>query len=322
MDEKSFSIGIDVGGTYIKSALVDSKGGMGNFLSTPTGKEQGTDYILKVLEELILYYKNQAPGKILGVGLALPGSVKDKEGECLYCPNLGWNRFLISPGLQERTGLAVRLINDANGACLGEYLYGKEGKMANLLCLTLGTGVGSGLMMDHRLFIGGGSGVEAGHMIIDSRGTKCGCGGKGCWETYVSAPAMLRRVREEIAQGKSSSLKLLLVDHGDQLTPKDIFQAYKLGDSLARDIVLETRHYLIIGLVNLVNLFNLQAIVMGGGLSQAGDDLLAGLEDEVKGYVYPTLRNNLLIRKASLGNMAGLLGAASLWQHEVQYIEF
>ena len=238
------AIGIDVGGTKIKAGLVDGEGKVLKLYTIPTLREKGAANVLKKIEDLIKELSKSATGNILGVGLALPGAVDEQRGSCLYCPNLKWGEVEVSEQLTKGTGLPVRLVNDANAACLGEYLYGGGQGVSTFLSITLGTGVGSGLILNGRLYTGRfGSGVEAGHMVIDSAGSLCSCGRRGCWETLVSAPAMIKRTKEKGKDFPQSQLSAILDNDWQKLAPEKIFQASREGDALAREVVKETIYY-------------------------------------------------------------------------------
>ena len=187
--KNGLALGVDVGGTRIKAGLVDNEGRILKSQVIPTQREKGAEYVLKQIENLSNELSKSTAEKILGVGLALPGEVDNQRGYCLYCPNLKWGKLEVSKYLTKATGLPVKLVNDANAACLGEYFYGGGKGVPTFLSITLGTGVGSGLILAQRLCTGRfGSGVEAGHMVIEPNGYPCACGRRGCWETLVSGP--------------------------------------------------------------------------------------------------------------------------------------
>lgn len=311
------AIGIDVGGTKIKAGLVNQEGQLLQTQIIPTEKEKGAEHVLKRVEQLIKELSCLTVEDIAGVGLALPGEIDIERGYSLYCPNLKWGELEISPRLAQNTGLAVKLVNDANAACLGEYYYG-GGKGANtFLSITLGTGVGSGLILSGRLFTGRfGSGVEAGHMIIEPDGYPCACGGKGCWETLVSAPALLRRTKEKMKEITSSKLSL----DDSALSPELIFQAFREGDLLAQAVVEETIYFLALGLANLINLFNPHKVSLGGGIAEAVEILSPSLFAQINQRVFPTLREKTEIYKATQGYYGGVIGAASLWLQNIKQI--
>ena len=313
--QQGLAIGIDVGGTKIKAGLVNQEGKVIAAQVLVTEKEKGAKHVLKKVAQLISELSGSTTEKVLGVGLALPGDIEYQKGYSLCCPNLKWGKLEVSAPLTKSTGFPVRLVNDANAACLGEYFYGGGKAAATFLSITLGTGVGSGLILDKRLYTGRfGSGVEAGHMIIEPDGYPCACGGSGCWETLVAAPAMVRRTREKIKQIPSESLSV------QNLSPELIFQAYRAGDSLAKVVVEETIYYLALGLVNLINLFNPHKISLGGGIAEAEEIVSSQLLEQINKKVFPTLRGKVEIIKATQGYYGGIVGAASLWLRNIKTI--
>jgi glucokinase len=320
------ALGIDVGGTSIKAGLVNNEGTVSNTAVIASCKEKGYEYVLKQIEDLIVQLNNDfiksnmgesVQGELLGVGLALPGAVNDRTGQCLCCPNLGWSELDIGNTLEERTGLPVKLINDANAASLGEYYYGGGRGTKTFVSITLGTGVGSGLILDGKLFNGiSGTGMEAGHMVIEPDGHPCTCGRKGCWETLVSAPGIIRRAKEGMKDFNNSLLERLLNGPDDNFTPEMVFAAYREGDPLARKVVEDTIAYLAIGLANLINLVNPCKISLGGGVAEAEEIFNLSLVDRVNEVIYPTMRGKVGIYKATQGYYGGIVGAASLWLHQ------
>lgn len=304
----NLALGIDVGGSTIQAGLVDSQGEILESLVVPTFKEKGADYVLKQIVSLSRQLIQFAGTNLLGLGVALPGEIDCLQGICLYSPNLKWRNQSISDYLIRETGLAVRLVNDANAACLGEYYYGYGKNAPIFLSITLGTGVGSGLILNGKLYTGRfGSGLEAGHMVIEPYGKRCACGRRGCWETLVAGPAIVTRTKEALERSNTSILS------GKDLTTELIFQAARQGDCLAEKIVAETIFYLAVGLANLINLFNPYKISLGGGVSEAEEIVGKRLREKINNYIFPTIRDKVEIYKAKQSYWAGLIGAASLW---------
>lgn len=301
-----YSLGIDVGGTNINAGLVNEIGELSYPKSVKTEKEQGYAEVIKKITNLISFYQEKEP-YIKSVGLALPGSVDSDNGICIYCPNLKWENVEISQEIENDTGLKVNLVNDANAACLGDYHYGVGKKSSNIIYLTLGTGVGSAVIIKDKLLLGKDKAApEAGHMIINPGGYPCSCGSLGCLETLVSATAIRRRYKEKLA--KSTSVTQIDLE---KLTTKDIFLAYKSKDKLAKEIIEETKYYLAIGISNLVNIFNPEKVILAGGVMNSREIILDDLEILVKKDTYPSMRN-FTISASSLANNAGVIGAASL----------
>ncbi|WP_159446352.1 ROK family protein [Desulfonispora thiosulfatigenes] len=302
---REYSIGIDVGGTNIKAGLLDEDGKIQLAKSIKTQKEQGYISIIKKIIGLINSYQDNEELKIKGVGLALPGAVNDEKGLCLYCPNLKWDNINISSEIENSVGLKVKLINDANAACLGDYFYGVGKNSNNIIYLTLGTGLGSAVIIDNKLLQGKDkAAVEAGHMIIEPFGYPCSCGSRGCFETLVSATAIERRYSEKQDINRSFNK--------GNLTSKMIFEAYRNNDILAIKTIDETKEYLAIGISNLINIFNGEKVILAGGVMHSKEIILEGLENRVKECTYPSMRN-FTITVSKLGDNAGVMGAASLF---------
>ncbi|KJS80047.1 MAG: hypothetical protein JM58_19245 [Peptococcaceae bacterium BICA1-8] len=309
--EDNYILGLDIGGTSIKAGIVNQWGGIKSFQTIPTNSHQGPDHVLAAINTLIQSYQGQK--LINGIGIALAGSIDNKAGVCIYSPNLNWRNIAIGKIIEESTGLEVRLINDANAACLGEYFFGAGRNQNNIICIIIGTGIGSAIILDNKLFTGNsGLAPEAGHMVLIKDGPQCSCGGKGCWETLVSASAIVKRVAE-----KSKSGTYTISPH----TIQDIFKAWQAGDCQVVKIMTEVKEYLALGLANLVNIFDPECIVLGGGIIELDSGLTEGLEDMVKEFVFPSFKDTLLIRKAELGNKAGLVGGASLFLKESELNE-
>jgi len=308
---EQYILGLDIGGTAIKAGIVNQRGDIEGFQSIPTNSQQGPDHVLTTISTLIQSYQEQA--LINGIGIALAGSIDSQTGVCIYSPNLKWRNVRIGKIIEEASGTKVKLINDANAACLGEYYFGAGINYNNIVCITIGTGIGSAVILDNNLFTGkSGLAPEAGHMILKKDGLQCSCGSKGCWETLVSASGIIKRVAFEINNGTSTILKESSSEN-DSLTINDIFKAWESGDRLTCEIMTEVKEYLALGLANLVNIFNPECIVLGGGVIDLNSEFSAGLEDMVKELAFPSFKDSVLIKKAKLGNKAGLVGGASLF---------
>ncbi|MDD2401057.1 MAG: ROK family protein [Clostridia bacterium] len=321
MENKIRSVlGIDVGGTKIKAGLVDSEGKIYEEAVISTKLEKGSEYVLGQIAGIINTYKRSVTKNIDGVGLALPGAVDDSNGQCLYCSNLGWENIEIRNRITAPTGIPLRLINDANAACLGEYFFGGGIGAKTLLSITLGTGVGSGLIINGHLFNGAsGSGVEAGHMVIEPNGYQCTCGRKGCWETLISASGIVRRTKERM-KGIEKENFLKKIGNDNLLSTEAIFQAYREGDSIAKEVVDETISYLVIGLTNLINLFNPSKISLGGGVAEADEIVTQNLMSKINNEIFHTLRGKVEIYKSVQGYYGGVVGAACLWLRDIKKI--
>lgn len=310
---EQYILGLDIGGTAVKAGMVNPRGEINHFQSIPTNGQQGPDHVLSTIIDLVRAFQEREI--LAGIGIAIAGAVDSKTGVCKYSPNLNWKNVPIGQIIRESTGLETKLINDANAACLGEYFFGAGRNFSSILCLTIGTGIGSGIILDNKLFVGNsGLAPEAGHMAVLKGGPRCSCGRKGCWETLASASAIIKRAAERINAGTNTVLN----DLKDSLSLEDVLKAWQQGDNLAVEVITEAKEYLAMGIANLVNLFNPQCVVLGGGLIDLNGEFCAGLEDMVKELVFPSFQDTVLIKKAQLGNKAGLAGGAGLFWNNIE----
>ena len=295
-----YGFGIDLGGTTVKIAYFDETGNMLDKWEIPTVTEGGGKQILPDIAASIRHYIDAYQineTMILGLGIGVPGPV-DGKGVVNKCVNLGWGVFNIAEELTRLTGFPVKAGNDANVAALGEYWKGGGKDCDNMVFATLGTGVGGGIVIEGKLLHGAhGSGAEIGHMVLNRHETDvCGCGKRGCVEQYCSATGIVRLANK----------------HGMQnVTCKDIFDAGKAGDKVALEVLEEYYEYLGEFLGTLCSVINPEVVVLGGGVSKAGDVLLKGTEPYFHKYVFHAA-SNVKFALASLGNDAGAYGAFKL----------
>lgn len=300
--KEPFVIGIDVGGTNIKYALVNSLGKISFFGQLATRGSVGYKKVLDQVGEIINDLKRKET-YILGVGIALPGSINTREGICYFSPNLNWKNVQVVDYLKIYTNLPIKIINDAAAACLGEAYYGAGRGCRNLINITIGTGIGTAFLVNGQSLSGG----EGGHMVIEPQGPSCNCGRKGCWEVFCSAPALVAQVKAKISEGYISLL------NPQNINFSTISEAWLQNDSLVQECLEQFKYYLAIGIANLVNLFNPEKIIIGGGVVESKINIFTGVEEQVKSICYPSLGEGLSICIAQLKNKAGLIGAASLF---------
>jgi len=295
-----YGFGIDLGGTTVKIAYFDETGNMLDKWEIPTVTEGNGAQILPDIAASIRHYidGNQiVETEILGLGIGVPGPV-DAKGVVNKCVNLGWGVFNIAEELTRLTGFPVKAGNDANVAALGEFWKGGGQGCENMVFATLGTGVGGGIVIEGKLLHGThGSGAEIGHMVLNKNETAvCGCGKRGCVEQYCSATGIVR----------------LASLHGmENVTCKDIFDAGKAGDKVALEVLDEYYEYLGEFLGTLCSVIDPEIVVLGGGVSKAGDVLLTGVEPYFHKYVFHAA-SQVKFSLASLGNDAGAYGAFKL----------
>lgn len=298
-------IGIDIGGTAIKFALIDVYGSISKKWIIRTDAADNGNHIpnaiIRAIEAEVLD-GTSTQGDIIGIGIGVPGPIS-RNGELVKkAVNLGWSDMPLKPVIEKELKLPVILLNDANAAALGEMWKGAARGKANLVFVTLGTGVGGGIILNGEVLNGThSSGGEIGHIPVQSEEERtCGCGNSNCLETYASATGLLNTMR--------------LIDEKKQLTrnaftPIDIFDWLKEGNTLAEQAVQTTVNHLGFALAGIMNTLDVEEIVVGGGLSEAGDLLLEPLKAVIDRHVFPEIRGNYDVKKAELGNDAGIYGA-------------
>ncbi len=303
-----YGYGVDLGGTTVKIAYFDETGTMLEKWEIPTVTADGGRAILPDIAASIWEHREKHDHEILGIGIGVPGPV-DGKGVVNRCVNLGWGVFNIHEALSRLTQLPVKAGNDANVAALGEFWKGGGQGCENMVFVTLGTGVGGGIVVDGRLLHGAyGSGAEIGHVVLNREETEhCGCGKQGCAEQYCSATGIVRLAKQHLASNDAMSA----LRDAENLTCKDIFDAAKAGDSQARAILDKVYMYLGELLANVCNVVNPEAVVIGGGVSKAGEMLLDGVKPWFDRYVFHAA-SNVRFALASLGNDAGAYGAFKL----------
>lgn len=312
----SWCIGIDLGGTFIKFGLLDRQNvAKGIFqLPTPPGRgfegvvEQMTVGVRRLLDEHGL-----AVDDVAGIGIGAPGPLDLSAGVVIAMPNVpGMENAPIRDRVADAVGLPAVLENDANAAGFGEFLAGAGKGTQNMVLLTLGTGVGGGIVVDGKVLHGSHEiGAELGHMIVEPAGLECGCGQRGCIERYCSATFLAQWAQRQIREGRASSLSAKLETEG-QIDARDINEARKAGDELAEEVWQRAAYYLAIGCVNVCRIFDPDEIVLGGGLAKAGDDLLQPVCEQFAKLHWKLTEPMTKIAIASLGNDAGVIGAAGV----------
>ena len=316
----AYFIGLDLGGTFLKAGVVDDKGRILAKTSVPTGPNEAADTLIQNMAEAARAVTRQAGlsiDQIDYVGIGSPGPIDFEKGILAAAPNLPSLRALpIRDHISNALSRPAILENDANAAALGASWVGigRDPKIRNLIMLTLGTGVGSGIIVNNHVFHGGrGYGGEAGHMIVAANGRRCNCGQRGCLEAYASASHTAARALEALqASRDDSSLRAVAADNGGRITAKDVCDHAKDGDPLATRILDETAMYLGIACVNLTRLFDPQLVVLGGGLALAGDFLIHRVRAAYREHDWHATESTLQIVAAELGYDTGIVGAAAV----------
>lgn len=306
--------GIDIGGTTVKMGLFDEKGDMLEKWEIVTRKENNGENILPDIVKSIKEKNSEKSietDDILGIGMGVPGPITE-DGRVLKCANLGWGIFSVADEMSKLTGVKkVKVGNDANVAALGEQWRGGGRGFDNIVMVTLGTGVGGGIIMNGKILTGeNGAAGEIGHITVNPKETlTCGCGCKGCLEQYSSATGVIRLAKERLeASDKPSELRKFA---DDEIGGKEVFDAYKAGDELAAEAVDEFAAYLGMGLGNVASVVDTQAFVIGGGLSKNGPIVIELIKKQYEKNVMFALKNTEC-RLAELGNDAGMYGAVRM----------
>lgn len=309
-------IGIDVGGTNVKLALVNDNGQIVYSNSVPTRAEMGYEFtvnnIKQAIYELLKETKLEAKD-IQGIGFGFPGQVDYKAGIVRNAPNIpGWVEVPIAKLIEDEFHIPTRVDNDVRCAALGELNYGAGKGCENMVCITVGTGIGSGLIINGKLVRGASNAAgEIGHIKLQMHdGPICGCGDTGCFEAFASGPSIVAMAEEYIKGGKSTKFREMA--NGTAITPFIVCEAAKAGDPVAQRIFTIMGEYLGIGLSSVVNLLNPEKIIIGGGVADAGEILMRPLVDTLRKRAMKIAGSAVEVVPAQLGNTAGVIGASLL----------
>ncbi len=316
-----YRIGIDLGGTNIAAGIVNDACEIVCKASVPTKAERSAEAIADDMAALCHKVCADAgidPSEIASVGIASPGIANHDDGIIEYSCNLPFRKFPICDYIKERfPAPTVFVENDANAAAWGEMVAGAAKGTRNSVMITLGTGVGGGIIIDGKVISGFNyAGAELGHIVISVDGQPCGCGRKGCWEAYSSATALIRMTKEKLDACQSESRDTLMTDmvaKKGKVSGRTAFEAMRAGDAAAKEVVDTYLHYLAQGIINIINIFQPEVLTIGGGISGEGDSLIEALLPEIRNEVYGQgIVKTPDIRIATLRNDAGIIGGALL----------
>lgn len=313
-----YRIGIDLGGTNIAVGVVDDTNykivGEGKVkTNAPRPAEEICEDIKKAVNLAVADAKLSFED-IGFIGIGSPGAIDNKSGVITYSNNLGFKNVPIVKILTEKLGKQVMIDNDANVAALGEMIAGAGNGCKNFVAITLGTGVGSGVIVDGKMLTGfNGVAGELGHTVINFDGEQCSCGRKGCYEAYASATALIRQTKEKMKKCTDSKMWDIVGGDITLVNGRTAFDAMRLGDEAGTQVVDVYCKYIAIGLVNIINTFQPEIICIGGGISKEGENLLSRINETVNSEVYSKFcEKQTVIKTATLGNDAGIIGAAML----------
>jgi len=316
---KQWFLGCDLGGTNLRAALVNVlDGSVHHSASVPTLAREGPEAVIQRMIDLfhsIIEKSQLSLEEIGGIGIGVPGTVDIEQGVVLFLPNLPtrWLGIPLAERINHGTHLPTVLINDVRAITLGEWQFGAGIDVDTMACFAIGTGIGGGLIINRQLHLGfGGTAGELGHITIDFNGPQCGCGNRGCVETFASGPAIAAMGMKAVAQGWTTQIGALVDYDLNRITPEVIARAALAGDPIARDIFQQAGTYIGIAVANIVVAINPQRVVITGGVARAGDLLLEPIRNTVKSRVFVAPVDKVEIVRGALENNAGIIGAA-LW---------
>ncbi|WP_059041877.1 ROK family glucokinase [Paenibacillus rubinfantis] len=313
MSDKIY-IGVDLGGTAVKVGICNEEGQLLHTYEGPTEVDKGADTIVANIEKYVRRVVEESPfawEQVAGVGAGVAGFTNVREGIIILAPNVGLKDFPIREILEQRLGKPIKIDNDANVAALGEAWGGAGKGIENCVCYTLGTGVGGGIIINGKIYQGfSGMAGELGHMSVvpDLEAIGCGCGQMGCLETVSSATGIIRMAKDAVARGDRTSLSLV-----ENIMAKDVFDAAKAGDEAAIRIVNRAAFYLGKSMAAVAVVLNPQLFIVGGGVSKAGDILFNEVRSVFAKLTPEPVQRGMQIVPATLGNDAGMVGAAGLF---------
>src|SRR5688572_16008402 len=327
-NDKKWVIGVDLGGTNIVVGVLPIDGGTGEVLALqnePTEAHRGAKYVVDkivlLIEEARAQIVSQFGGSradFAGVGIGSPGPLNRDTGTVINTPNLGWRNFPLRDLIANSVGLPATLDNDANCATYGEWWLGAGRNVHTLVGLTLGTGIGGGIVLNGEIFHGASDAAgEIGHMTIEANGRKCKCGNYGCLEAYASGPSIALRAVEGIEAGAESLLPALVNGRLDDTTAATVYEGVVLGDPYANDVMPETANFLGAGVANMINVLNPEMVVIAGGVTLAGDHLFMPLRAEVRRRAFKSAQEACQIVSAQLPGTAGVVGAIAVFKKEM-----
>ena len=320
-----YLVGVDLGGTNIGAGALaeDGSGDVVALRSEPTRADQGAesvvDRMVRMIDTVIAETIAQTGAKrddVIGIGVGAPGPLDRERGIVVTTPNLGWTNYPLRDVIAERTRLPVRIDNDANCATLGEWWLGAAKGASNVIGMTIGTGIGGGVIVGGRLYHGSSDVAgEIGHATIDINGRRSKCGNYGCLEAYASGPSIAERAREALSGDSEAMLLRMVGGDASRITAATVYEAARRGDEAALDVVRETSRFLGAGLANLLNIFNPEVVVLAGGVTHAGDTLFLPLRREVAKRAFKPAVDACRIVPGTL-TAAGVVGAVAAFKQQ------
>jgi glucokinase len=325
-DRDGLILGVDLGGSKTLAAVVDCQGRMVSSHESVTPATKGREAVIQCIVDSArgaLEQAHVAMPEISAVGIGAAGISNPEAGILFTSPNLpGLREVLLGDIIQEKLGKKTFIINDANAAALGELYYGAARDARNFIYVTISTGIGGGIVIDGKIYTGAiGIAGEVGHMTIDDNGPVCNCGNRGCWETLASGTALAREAKLRISKGVKTSILEYAAGNIENVTPQVIHSAAEKGDKLAKELIARTGYYVGVGLASLMNIFNPELIVIGGGLSNLGDMLLEPAFKTAGKRAYKEAFQAVRFASAELGGNSGVIGAATFALQEMNRLQ-
>jgi glucokinase len=318
-----YIIGVDLGGTNIVAGAMPVDGSRDHAIQTqPTRPELGADGVVDRIAQMVdavmtatCAETDAVRADFVGVGIGSPGPLDRERGIVIFTPNLGWRDYPLRDAVSDRVGLPATLDNDANCATVGEWWCGAAKGGRHVIGVTIGTGIGGGLILNGQLYHGASDVAgEIGHTTIDSTGRRCKCGNYGCLEAYASGPAIAERAREALNDSEASLLRDLVGGDLTRVTARVVYEASTRGDPVAREVVRDTARFLGAGIANLLNIFNPDVVVLAGGVTDAGDALFEPLRGEVRRRAFRPAVDACRIVPGALAGSAGVVGAVATFK--------
>lgn len=311
---EKLAVGVDLGGTNIKFGVISSKGKIIKKLSLNCRAAEGPDKVIKQIKSGIKEILAGSKKHIRGIGIGSPGVVSTKKGTVENPPNFpGWTKINLGKIISKEFNLKCFVENDANAAAVGELIFGAGKKLNSFVMITLGTGVGGGIILNRKLYRGEiGAAGEIGHMSIDYNGPQCKCGSKGCIEAFVGNNYLISKIKSDLALKPNQKILKLVKNDIDQLSPIIIQQAAEQGDEFALDVIKEMGEQIGSALASVSNLLDVSTFIIGGGVAGFGNPLFEAVTHSIQARVITSLKNRVRILPAKLKNEAGIKGASAL----------
>lgn len=320
MSTAQWAVGVDLGGTKIEAALVNENGEIEHRQRILTDVNDGPEYIQKQIIDLVNKVSVHKDGNPVGMGIGVAGQIEKHTGKVLYAPNLKWKNFPLKDNLENQLKMPVVVLNDVRAAAWGEWQHGSAKGSDDMVCVFVGTGIGGGIVSDRRMLSGfTNSAGELGHLTVKAGGPECHCGNKGCLEALAGGWAIARRAKEKFQNDKKIHTAILDKTDGvvDKITAKTVADAFHEGDDLAKEILREVSEDLAAGLTGIVNTFNPEYLVLGGGVIEGIPEMIEQVKSIIKERALNTAVTGLKVVPAKLHNDSGVIGAAAvviLWR--------